>query len=148
RSPPPPHSYECGHGLSHQRTRTRPPRESPALENRARTGNNTVMTVSPSDAGLTHAAALLPLPPGPRGSWLLGNLGAFAREMLGFYTRCAALGDLVPYRLGYHRMCLVNHPDFVEQVLITDARNYSKITYVLNLLVPVLGRGLLTSEGD
>src|SRR5439155_24622558 len=112
------------------------------------TRNNSAMTLSASGTAQPSASLLRPLPPGPRGSWLLGNLGDFRRDMLGFYKRCATFGDVVPYRLGFHRMCLVNHPDDVEQVLIADARNYSKITYVLNLLVPVLGNGLLTSEGD
>src|SRR5262249_28372238 len=92
------------------------PEGKPALENGASSGDNNLMTVSPSDAAPTHAPALRSLPPGPRGSWLFGNLGDFRRDMLGFYTRCAALGDVVPYRLGFHRMCLVNHPDLVEQV--------------------------------
>jgi cytochrome P450 len=68
--------------------------------------------------------------------------------MLGFYTHCAeTYGDIVPFRLGFHRLCLVNHPDYIEQV-ITDSKSYAKRTYVLKLLVPVLGNGLLTSEGD
>jgi cytochrome P450 len=90
-----------------------------------------------------------PLPPGPRGNWLFGSLGEFRRDMLGFYTHCATTyGDIVPYRLGFNRLCLVNHPDHVEHVLTTDSKNYAKRTYVLNLLLPVLGNGLLTSEGD
>jgi cytochrome P450 len=92
---------------------------------------------------------LRPLPPGPKGSWLLGSLGDFRRDMLAFYTQTAkTYGDIVPYRLGMHRMCLLNHPEYTEKVLIADAKNYAKRTYVLNLLVPVLGNGLLTSEGD
>jgi cytochrome P450 len=95
------------------------------------------------------AIPLRPLPPGPRGTRLLGSLGDFRRDMLAFYTHCAqTYGDIVPYRLGFHRMCLLNHPEFTEKVLITDAKNYAKRTYVLKLLVPVLGNGLLTSEGD
>src|SRR5580700_396039 len=103
------------------------------------------MSLSPvSPAAST---ALRPLPAGPCGNWLLGCLGDFRRDMLGFYTRCAqAYGDIVPYRLGLHRLCLLNHPDYIEQV-ITDSKNYSKLTYVLKLLLPVLGNGLLTSEG-
>jgi len=82
-----------------------------------------------------RAPALRPLPPGPRGSWLLGSLGDFRRDILGFFSHCATThGDLVPYRLGFHRLCLVNHPDYTEQVLTTDAKNYSKRTYVLKLL--------------
>jgi cytochrome P450 len=101
-----------------------------------------------STASSAPATSLCPLPAGPRGNWLLGCLGEFRRDMLGFYTRCVATyGDVVPYRLGFHRLCLLNHPDHAELVL-TDSKNYAKRTYVLKLLVPVLGNGLLTSEGD
>src|SRR5437870_3728707 len=101
------------------------------------------MSLSPITA--SASASLRPLPPGPTGSWLLGCLGDFRRDMLGFYTYCAkTYGDVVPYRLGFHRLCLVNHPDLAEQVLTTDSKLYAKRTYVLNLLVPVLGNGLLT----
>jgi cytochrome P450 len=79
---------------------------------------------------------------------VLGCLRAFRRNMLGFYTHTASYGDIVPYRLGRHPLCLINHPDYTEKVLIADAKNYGKRTYVLNLLVPLLGNGLLTSEGD
>lgn len=90
-----------------------------------------------------------PLPAGPVGGWLLGSLRHFRQDMLGFYKHCVdQYGDVVPYRLGSHRLVLVNHPDAVEQVLVTDARLYAKRTYVLNLLIPTLGNGLLTSEGD
>jgi cytochrome P450 len=89
------------------------------------------------------------LPPGPQGGWLLGSLREFRHNMLDFYTHTAkTYGDIVPYRLGFHRMCMLNHPEYTEKVLITDAKHYAKRTYVLNLLVPVLGNGLLTSEGD
>src|SRR5262245_4292051 len=90
-----------------------------------------------------------PTPPGPRGNWLLGSLSEFRRDMLGFYTRCAReYGDCAAFRLGPQRHCLLTHPDHIEEVLATRARDFAKLTYVLRLLVPVLGTGLLTSEGD
>jgi cytochrome P450 len=92
---------------------------------------------------------MAPLPPGPRGHWLLGNLLEFRRDLLGFYERCAReFGDCSAFRLGHRRIYLLNHPDLIEYLLTTGARNFAKRTYVLNLLVPVLGNGLLTSDGD
>lgn len=84
---------------------------------------------------------------GPRGHWLLGNLPEFRRDMLGFLTRCARdYGDAVLFRLGPKRIVLLSHPSLVEEVLVTGNRHFTK-HYVLRLLIPLLGSGLLTSEG-
>jgi cytochrome P450 len=89
-----------------------------------------------------------PRPPGPKGHWLLGNLAEFRRDLLGFFTRCAReYGDLVALRLGTRHVHLASHPDFVEQVLVTENRKFGK-SYVFELLRPVLGNGLLNSEGE
>ena len=67
--------------------------------------------------------------------------------MLGFFTRCnRQYGDLVALRFGHRHVHLATHPDFVEQVLVTDYRNFGK-SYVFELLRPVLGNGLVNSEG-
>jgi cytochrome P450 len=92
---------------------------------------------------------IAPLPPGPRGNWLLGSLLEFRRDLLGFYERCARdYGDCVAFRLGSRRVYLLSHPEHIEYLLATGARNFAKRTYVLNLLLPLLGNGLLTSDGD
>src|SRR5262249_30426830 len=92
--------------------------------------------------------AALPLPPGPRGHFLLGHLPEFRRDMLGFLTRIAReFGDCVAFRLGWKRAYLVSRPDLIESVLVTDSRNYIK-HYVLRLLRPTFGNGLLLSEND
>jgi cytochrome P450 len=87
-------------------------------------------------------------PPGPPGQWLLGNLADFRRDMLGFFARCAHnYGDLVSVRLGPRKIHLAYHPDFVEQVLVTENRKFGK-SYVFELLRPMLGNGLVNSEGQ
>jgi cytochrome P450 len=88
------------------------------------------------------------LPPGPRGHWLSGSLPDFRRDRLDFLSRCAReYGDIVGLRLGPRRVFLVNHPDAIEEVLVTQARNFTK-HFALRLNPLVLGKGLLTSEGD
>lgn len=87
-------------------------------------------------------------PPGPTGNRLLGNVREFRQGTLAFYTRCAReFGDVVQYRLGPRRVVLVNHPDLIEQVLVTENRKFIK-HYGVRLLRPTLGDGLLTSDGD
>jgi cytochrome P450 len=89
-----------------------------------------------------------PRPPGPKGHWLLGNLPEFRRDLISFFTRCAReYGDLVSLWLGPRHVHLASHPDFVEQVLVTENRKFGK-SYVFELLRPVLGNGLVNSEGE
>lgn len=85
---------------------------------------------------------------GPRDHWLLGSLGEFGRDQLGFYVRCAReYGDVVPVRLGSRRGFLIYHPDAIEEVLVARARDFVK-TPGIRLLQRLLGDGLFVSEGD
>ena len=87
-------------------------------------------------------------PPGPPGRWLTGHLPDIRRDMLGFFTRLAREhGDVAAFRMGPRPAVLISHPDAIEEVLLTQNRNFTK-HYVMQILRPVLGNGLLTSEGD
>jgi cytochrome P450 len=87
-------------------------------------------------------------PPGPEGSFWGGNLAAFRADRLGFLNDSARrFGDVVAIRLGPARIWLLNHPDLVEEVLVTRNRQLIK-HFGLRQARPSLGEGLLTSEGD
>jgi cytochrome P450 len=67
------------------------------------------------------------------------------------------LSTLVPELFGrsmiYHRFLflhsfLINKPEYIEHVLLTNHENYSKSHFLRRMLGPVLGDGLLTSEGE
>src|SRR5687767_14360163 len=93
-------------------------------------------------------AATTTLPRGPHGRLLLGSLGDFRRDQLGFYDRCAReYGDVVPLRLGPSHGVLLYHPDAIEDVLVARSRDFVK-TRGLRLLRGLIGDGLLLSEGD
>jgi len=86
-------------------------------------------------------------PPGPRGRFPLGNTLDYIRDPLGFLTRCAReYGDVVRLRLGVDTYYALNHPALVEEVLRAraDAVIKDKLTRGLG---PIVGQGLLTSEG-
>jgi cytochrome P450 len=86
--------------------------------------------------------------PGPRGTLLLGSLSEFRRDMLGFMTRCAReYGDMSGFRLAHLRVCLVNDPALIEQVLVQE-RDRVRKPWDLRELEFALGKGLLTSEGE
>ncbi len=86
--------------------------------------------------------------PGPPQHFFTGNLPEFKRDRLGFLSKSAReYGDCVSIRLGPRRMMIVNHPDQVEEVLVTKNRLFIK-HFALRSTGSTLGNGLLTSEGD
>lgn len=87
-------------------------------------------------------------PPGPPGLPVLGNLPEIARDPLAFYTRCARrYGDIVRYRVPRVTAYLLNHPEFIEFVLLTGRHNFVK-GRAIKSAGPVLGNGLFILEGD
>jgi len=90
----------------------------------------------------------MPKSAGPKAHWFYGHLAAFRADRLGFFTDCArTYGDIVPLRLPGRRLLLFNRPDLIEQVLVTQSKNFLK-HFGLRMYKPVLGNGLVTSEGD
>jgi cytochrome P450 len=87
------------------------------------------------------------LPPGPRGGLLLGSLPEIRRDPLAFLSRVAAeYGDIVRVRLGPLNAFVLNHPDDVEQVLMTHQHRFIK-GRTLSRARQLFGHGLLTSDG-
>lgn len=87
--------------------------------------------------------------PGPRGSWLFGSLPAMRADLLGFFETCRRdFGDAAYFRVGQRRSMLLSHPDDIEQVLVTDNRQFIKNFALSFFLKPLLGNGLLINEGD
>jgi cytochrome P450 len=96
-------------------------------------------------------AAILPsrvVPPGPKGRFLVGNALDFSRgDWLEFFVRCAREhGDVVFFRFLNVPMCLLTHPDDIEDVLVKNSSNFVK-SRNYHALKPILGKGLLISEG-
>ena len=88
------------------------------------------------------------VPAGPKGHWLSGNLPAFRRDRLDFFVQCARdYGDVVKIRFAHRSIYLISHPDFIEEVLVRHSKNFIK-HFALRLNPLVLGKGLLTSDGD
>jgi len=56
-------------------------------------------------------------------------------------------GDIVTMRYYSFRVYFISHPDYIEQVLVTDHRKFIK-GRILRKNKQLFGNGLLTSEGD
>ncbi|MGF1580605.1 MAG: cytochrome P450 [Gemmataceae bacterium] len=92
-------------------------------------------------------AKISTLPPGPSGYWLLGSLHDFRRDMLAFFTKNSLqYQDIWSMHLGMAAHVVVNHPDLIHQVLVSDNNSYGP-AYFNNFLRFPLGNGLLTNDG-
>ncbi|MBZ5610782.1 MAG: cytochrome P450 [Acidobacteriia bacterium] len=89
-----------------------------------------------------------PVPRGPRNLPLVGNLPAFRARPIQFLMRMARdYGDLPYFRLGPYPVYLINHPDFVREIFVTQQANFIKSRALQRARI-LLGEGLLTSEGE
>ncbi|TYL39167.1 cytochrome P450 [Natronococcus pandeyae] len=87
-------------------------------------------------------------PPGPDGLPIVGNQLAFLRDPYGFMTRTARdYGDIAYWEDPTGPVYQLNHPDYIEQVLVQNNQNYVKGDRFQHILEPVTGNGILNSEG-
>src|SRR6267143_1040923 len=89
-------------------------------------------------------------PPGPKGTPIMGVMRDFNSDQLAFIERCRdEYGDLVWMRFLYVPALFLYHPDDVEYVLVTNARNFIKsMSLRSNFFQRLVGNGLLTSQGE
>ena len=90
------------------------------------------------------------LPPGPKGSLIMGVMREFNRDTLGFITRCRReYGDVVRSRFLYVTAYFVYNPADIETVLTTNAKSFRKAQSLRSpFFHRLVGNGLVTSEGD
>ncbi|WBB80652.1 cytochrome P450 [Micromonospora sp. WMMD882] len=89
------------------------------------------------------------LAPGPRGTFLLGNLLDLRRDLIGFLRQVSGeYGDIVRFTVAGFTVHLVTHPDHLRHVLQVNSRNYDKQSHEYRPLKLAFGEGLFTSDGD
>ncbi|WP_293032317.1 cytochrome P450, partial [Natronococcus sp.] len=87
-------------------------------------------------------------PPGPDGLPLVGNQLAFLRDPYGFMTETAhEYGDIAYWEDPTGPVYQLNHPEYIEQVLVQNNQSYIKGNRFQHILRPVTGNGILNSEG-
>ncbi len=91
-------------------------------------------------------------PPGPK-DWLFGfgNVYRLRQDPLRFVVDLGrTYGDIARFRLPLppFYIWLVNQPDLIREVLITEGKNFHKVERHTQVLKQIVGNGLLISEGD
>ncbi|MBL8149264.1 MAG: cytochrome P450 [Blastocatellia bacterium] len=93
-------------------------------------------------------SSTLHYPPGLSSKPLWGNFWLFRRDSIGFLTEAAKkYGDICYLNLGPAEFFLVNHPDYIKEILVTQQKNFGKGRGLQRAKL-FLGEGLLTSEGE
>jgi len=83
----------------------------------------------------------------PRPLPLLGHALRFRRQPLEFIESLRPLGDVVTIRLGPKPAYIVNSPDLVRRMLVTDAQAFQAGGVLLEKVKPFIGNGLITLRG-
>lgn len=86
--------------------------------------------------------------PSPKGHFLLGNAPEFNADTLGFMLDIRRYGDMAIAWFGPFPLYIVSHPDYIHQVLVTDADKYYKSQVTKRAMYPVVGNGIFTSDGE
>jgi cytochrome P450 len=78
---------------------------------------------------------------------MLGSFGAIRKNPLAYLDSVwRTYGDVVQFPVPKPPSYLVNHPDGVRSVLVTNARSYGKSTIQYSALSLVTGEGLLSAD--
>jgi cytochrome P450 len=87
-------------------------------------------------------------PPEIKGGAILGVWQEYLRNPPAFLEKAAReCGDISRFRLVHNNAYLLNHPDWIKEVLVTNQANFTK-SRMLDRARVLLGDGLLTSEDD
>ncbi len=76
----------------------------------------------------------------------LAFFAGFIRNPIGVVPQAAYEGDLVAYARGRREIVWITAPDMIRQVLLDEREKFLKLAQI-RLLSPLLGKGILTSEG-
>ena len=87
-------------------------------------------------------------PPGLQGNLLWFALRKLrpANPIVLFQQLARDYGDIAHYRIGWHHIVFLNHPDYIREVLVVQNDNFIKERTVRRSKM-LLGEGMITSEG-
>ncbi len=87
------------------------------------------------------------VPPTVKADLFGGHFRSFRKDPTGFLTKLSRLGDVSAFKVGKIPAFLVNHPDLIRDLLVTNHSKFIK-GRALQRAKGLLGEGLLTSEKE
>ncbi|MBZ5694214.1 MAG: cytochrome P450 [Acidobacteriia bacterium] len=89
------------------------------------------------------------IPPGPKGLPVVGMaLNLRSDPLAGMRQMTRDYGDIVRFHVMMQERILLNHPDWINQVLVVQHGKFHKSELTRRITVRMLGQGLLISEGE
>jgi cytochrome P450 len=89
------------------------------------------------------------IPPGPKGLPFVGLALKLRNDPLaGMRDMTRQYGDIVYFQVMMQDRILLNHPDWIHQVLVIQHNKFHKSELTRRVTARMLGQGLLISEGD
>lgn len=83
------------------------------------------------------------------GAPLIGNLREFSRDRLALFQRAyRELGEFVRIRVATREVLVATSPGIAQAVLKTHAKHFKKFAALARYAKPMIGNGILSSEGD
>jgi cytochrome P450 len=95
-----------------------------------------------------HGPVQYRFPPGFQRNLLWFALRKFrpANPILLFQHLAREYGDIAHYKIGWHHIVFLNHPDYIREVLVVQNDNFIKERTVQRTKM-LLGEGMITSDG-
>ena len=90
---------------------------------------------------------IVPSVPALPGLPILGNILQFRRDRLGIHDQAAEVGPVTRFNILHVPLYSISDADLAHEVLVSQAGVFKK-SAALQFLAPLLGEGLLTSEGE
>jgi cytochrome P450 len=107
-------------------------------------------TAARNDVPNNHASepAAYRFPPGFQRNLLWFAFRKFrpANPILLFQHLAQEYGDIAHYKIGWHHIVFLNHPDYIREVLVVQNENFIKERTVQRTRM-LLGEGMITAEG-
>ena len=104
-------------------------------------------TAARNDVGTGNVSGYR-FPPGFQRNLLWFALRKFrpANPILLFQHLAREYGDIAHYKIGWHHIVFLNHPDYIREVLVVQNDNFIKERTVQRTKM-LLGEGMITSDG-
>jgi cytochrome P450 len=87
-------------------------------------------------------------PPGPKAKFFIGHMNEFQNEKLSFFQSLHQYGDISRFWFGPFPAYYIASPDYIHQVLVTDADKMNKSRALKTSFRLAIGNGIFLNDGD